>query len=91
MIYLLTLWGKLFKDGKIIAADTYTSKKSEMSEALLDCIEHFAKAFDMEAPMWQSTHTKQLGLFRKATFKADDFIDSIPFDRFEIQILEEEN
>jgi len=85
---MLKVWGKLIKDQKVIASEQFVSEKPAIQDALLECIEYFAHTFDIEAPMWQSTHTKQLGLFRKATFKSDDFIDKIPFDKFELQILE---
>jgi hypothetical protein len=85
---MLTLWGKLIRNGKILQSDTYTSNKPEMEDALLECLEHFAHEFDIELPMWHTNHTKQLGLFRKATFKPDDFIDRFPYDRFEVQILD---
>ncbi len=87
---MLTLWGKLIKNGKTLRSDTCSSAKDDLSSAILECLEYFAKAFDIEAPMWHSAHTKQLGLFHKATFKPDDFIDRVDFDRFEIQILDNE-
>lgn len=87
-VRMLKVWGTLVTDQKVIKSDTFTSDKPDLQDALLECIEYFARAFDIEAPMWQSAHTKQLGLFRKATFKSDDFIDKIGFDKFELQILE---
>lgn len=87
---MLKLWGKLIKDEKALLSETYTSEAPELPDALLECIEYFAKAFDIEAPIWHTNHTKQLGIFHKAVFKADDFIDSISFDKFEIQILDRE-
>lgn len=87
---MLTVWGKLIKGNKIIASDTYTSSAGDMSGAILECIEHFGRKFDMEAPMWHSLHTKQLGNFQKAVFTKDDFIDRISFDRFEMQVLEQD-
>ncbi len=87
---MLTLWGKILKNGKILKSETYTSEKEDMSSAILECLEYFAKEFDIEAPMWHSVHTKQLGLFRKATFRPDDFIDTVAFERFELQILDSE-
>ncbi|MEG1656155.1 MAG: hypothetical protein RR292_01590 [Christensenellaceae bacterium] len=86
---MLTIWAKLITDGKTIKSDTFTSQKSDMAEALLECIEYFSKEFDIEAPMWHTNHTKQLGIFHKATFKQDDFIDRFDYDKFEIQILED--
>ncbi|MDL2237495.1 hypothetical protein LJC56_06665 [Christensenellaceae bacterium OttesenSCG-928-K19] len=87
---MITVWGKLWKNGKTIKSDTTTSNKVDMSAAILECIEYFAQKFDIEAPMWHSQHTKQLGLFRKATFRPDDFIDRVDFDRFELQLLDDE-
>ena len=87
---MLTLWGKVLRNGKTIQSETYTSEKADMSAAILECLEHFSKTFDIEAPMWHSQHTKQLGLFRKATFRPDDFIDKVNFDRFELQIIGDE-
>lgn len=85
---MIKVWGRLIKRGKMIAQDTCTSEKEDMSAALLECIEHFGRKFDMEAPMWHSLHTKQLGGFQKAVFTQEDFIDRINFDRFEMTVLE---
>jgi hypothetical protein len=85
---MLTLWGKIIKNEILVRSETVTTDKENMQDALLEGIEHFSKAFDMEAPMWHTLHTKQMGLFHKAIFKPDDFIDAVNFDRFELQILE---
>lgn len=87
---MLTIWGKLIRNNKVIASDTCTSDAQDMSAALLECIEHFGRTFDIEAPMWNSLHTKQLGNFQKAVFTRDDFIDRINFDRFEMQVLDQD-
>ena len=85
---MITVWGKLYKNGKTLLASTCTSSKPDFSDALLECLESFAKEFDIEVPMWHSNHTKQMGLFRKATFKPDDFVDRFPYDKFELPILD---
>ena len=85
---MITAWGKIIRNEKVVKSDTFTSKQQDMADALLECVEHFAAVFDMEAPMWHSQHTKQLGLFHKATFKSDDFIDAVDFDKFELQLLD---
>lgn len=85
---MLTLWGKIIKNDKVLRTDTCSSNKAQLADAILECLEHFAKSFDIEAPMWNSSHTKQFGMFRKATFRPDDFIEAVKFDRFEIQVLD---
>jgi hypothetical protein len=84
----MTFWGKIIKGDKIIRSETCENGEPGMAEALLACIEHFSRSFDMEAPMWHSAHTKQMSIFHRAVFRPDDFIDSVDFDRFEIQIID---
>lgn len=88
---MTTFWGKLIKGDKILKQDTYQATGEDLAAELLDCIEHFSRTFDIEAPMWQTTHTKQMGIFKKATFRPDDFIDRVDFDRFEIQIIDDKD
>lgn len=86
---MLTVWGKLFRNNKCIASDTFESASDDISDALIECLEHFGRVFDMEVPMWSSIHTKQFGGFQKVRFTKDDFIDRVGFDRFEIQVLDQ--
>lgn len=85
---MTTFWGKIIKGDKILKSETCDSIGGNMSDDLLHCIEYFSRVFDIEAPMWHTSHTKQMGIFKKATFRPDDFIDSVDFDRFEIQVIE---
>ncbi|MEG2575418.1 MAG: hypothetical protein RSA41_05220 [Christensenella sp.] len=85
---MLTLWGRLYKNEKTVHTDTFTSNKTLTSDAILEGLEYFAKEFDIEVPMWHTNHTKQFGLFHKVTFKADDFVDKFPYDKFEMQIID---
>lgn len=83
-------WGKILIDDKIIQSDTCVMDAKEMSDQLLGCIEYFSRKFDIEAPMWHSAHTKQMGMFKKATFRPDDFIEKVDFDQFVIELMDEE-
>ena len=38
---MLTLWGKLYQNGRTICADTFTSQKPEISDAILECMDRF--------------------------------------------------
>ena len=87
---MFTVWGKLYRKNKCIASDTFTSPQDDLSAALEECLRHFGHTFDMEVPMWNSQHTKQFAGFQKVAFTPDDFIDRVKFDRFEMQLLDEE-
>lgn len=85
---MLKVWGKILKNGKLIKSETFTSDKEGLDDAMLEALEHFGRAFDIEVPMWNAKHTVELGVFRRVIFREDDFIDIINFDRFEIEILD---
>lgn len=87
---MLKIWGKIIKNGKLIKSETYVSDSVKIDDAMLESLEHFGRVFDIEVPLWQTNHTKQLGVFRKIIFRRDDFIDKIAFDKFEMEILEYE-
>lgn len=87
---MLKIWGKIIKNGKLIKSQTYQSDANKLENAMLESLEYFGKTFDIEVPLWQTNHTKQLGVFHKIIFRNDDFIDKIDFDRFEMEVLEYE-
>ena len=45
--------------------------------------------FDLSCPILLKKHVQDLAHFNRVTFKADDFIESVDFDKFEIEILRE--
>lgn len=87
---MLTIWGKLYRKNKCIASDTFISSADDISAALVESMEHFGRRFDMEVPMWTSKHTKEFGGFQTVRFTKDDFVDKINFDRFEMQVLDQD-
>ena len=85
---MLTIWSSVYKKEKSIKHITVRSDKSDMNDALLDCLQQVCREFDIEMPLWHSKHTKQVAAFHKATFKKDDFIDKFIFDRLTIEIID---
>lgn len=88
---MFRLWGKIFKDNRMIK-DTviengdYTMSRTAMIFAALDeiCYE-----FDLSKPIWLESTIQDFKLHDKARFSKDNFIDDIDFDYLEIQVIEE--
>jgi len=85
---VLKVWCKLMKNGKVAKQETFSSNKGDINEDFLSCLQSACKTFDIETPMWHTKHTKQLNMFRKIIFSPDDFIDNIKYDKFIVEILE---
>ena len=85
---MIKIWCSLRNKDKTVKHVTVESEKDDMTAALLDCLEQACRHFDIEMPMWNTKHTKQLNNFRKVSFSQDDFIDKFPYHRFVFEILE---
>ena len=57
-------------------------------DKLENCLLGLCRDADIPAPMWLTKNTVELGRFNKTSFYAEQFAESVKFDRFEIKIVE---
>ncbi len=84
---MLKLWGLLYKNNKITADNVAVSEADDLDE----CLSLLCRDFDTEKPVMLTKHTGELQKFGRTAFLPGDFIDSVSFDRFVIEILKEKN
>ncbi len=89
---MFRIWGKIIKntrfvDDHVVAIDTIALSRDEKIQ---EAIKEFCEHFDLERPHWFEKNTKELAMFSKTSFHNDQFIETIPFDYFEIEIIEED-
>ena len=88
---MFRLWAKLFKDNRLLkdtvicdaSADTRTHKVFRALDEI--CIQ-----FDLGKPLWLDATVSEFKRHAKARFYQDNFIEEIPFDYLEIQVIEED-
>ncbi|WKY46596.1 hypothetical protein Q5O24_09400 [Eubacteriaceae bacterium ES3] len=88
---MFRIWGKLIKRNKfikesVVEIDDHTTSIDEKVETAL---ENFCQQFDLEKPIWFDKNTKELSNFSKTSFREDQFMESIWFDYFEIEIIDD--
>ena len=85
----MKLWGIIRRDNQMVA-DAVTETHYE-TPALVDnwsdVIGELCAAFDLPRPVILKKHVRELREFSHTVFKAQDFIEPIDFDRFEISIF----
>lgn len=81
----MKLWCIVYKDNRIIK-DTMVSSRS-----LDECIEAACNEFDLEKPVMLKKHEEELKNFSRTSFLPGDFIDSVSFDKFVIEIIKQQN
>lgn len=78
----MRVWGKIKKEDRIKEDVTITAEDFEAS--LLCICEHF----DLTKPILVKKHFNEIRNFNRTIFYPDDFIESVSFDTFELEIID---
>ncbi|HIR26804.1 MAG TPA: hypothetical protein IAB84_02390 [Candidatus Choladousia intestinigallinarum] len=87
---MFRMWGKLWKDNRMLR-DTVVEEESEdtRTHKIFRALEEICYEFDLGKPIWLDSTIKEFKRRSKARFYQDSFMEEVPFDYLEIQILEE--
>lgn len=88
---MFRLWVRLFKENHMLkdtvicddTADTRTHK-------VMNALEKACYEMDLSKPIWLDSVVRDFQLHAKCRFTKDSFMEDIPFDFMEIQVLEED-
>lgn len=83
-----TVWARAYRGQKTIESQTGQCNDFDL-EAVKNTVRQICEELDISQPVWLRKHQNDIINFRRTTFKPGDFIESVRFDRFEIEIYEE--
>ncbi|HIS26257.1 MAG TPA: hypothetical protein IAA57_05030 [Candidatus Pullilachnospira intestinigallinarum] len=88
---MFRLWGKMWKGNRLLK-DTVICDSSEdtRTHKIFHALDEICYQWDLSRPLWLDHNISEFQRHAKTRFRSDNFIDSIPFDYLEIQILEED-
>lgn len=87
----MRLWGKLWKDNRMIQdAVAQDDREDTRTHKIFHCLDQLCYELDLGKPIWLDSTVKEFQRHDKARFYQDNFIEQIPFDYFEIQVIEED-
>lgn len=84
---MIKIWGKIVKHDKISKHFIVEVQPSECT--FFDTIKQLCEGLDIPTPVLLNKHLLDFNKFSMTIFKADDFIESINFDRFIVEYLPE--
>lgn len=88
---MIRLWGKIIKENKIISQEVSECTDKKDPFLLVDrCLQALCKKLDISEPYWLDKNKQEYKKHLKASFTQDNFIETIDFDRFEIEVIEAE-
>lgn len=89
---MFRLWGKIFKDNRLLNDITIENPDTTLNRTrkIYAAIDQICYAFDLEHPIWLESNVNEFKRFDKTRFFQDNFIGSIDFDFLEIHVIEED-
>ena len=82
---MIKIWAKVLKNGKIIKQCVY-EKAEEMDYSLFfEHVRNICETLDIPTPVIVKPHLFNYAKYRCLKFKADDFMESISFDRLVLE------
>ena len=87
----MKIWAKILKNHKIIneAVREFDSARPSDAEGWRPIVVALCKPLDLECPVILKKHVAELQRFSRTVFSRADFIESVSFDRFELEIFPE--
>lgn len=89
---MFRMWGKLFlnnhlKMDTVIENDDLSLNRTKK---VFDALDAICYEFDLSKPIWLDSNIDEFKRISKTRFRADNFIDSFPYDYLEIHVIEED-
>lgn len=86
------LWGKIIKNNKFVNDHVFELSNASLDRKgkLKEGLEALSYEFDIQIPMWLTDNEKDFAQYGKARFYNDHFIETIEFDYFEIEVIEDD-
>ena len=81
------LWARIIKKHRIERQGTYDCKFEDVEEALTE----LCREFDIPRPIWLNKHRREYEDFRRTQFLPEHFMEEVPFQRLEIEYLDDDN
>ncbi len=87
----MRIWGKIWHDNHMLRDVTITDDSEETrTHKILNALTEICYEFDLENPIWLDKTIADFKRSARTRFTQDNFIETIPFDYLEIQVIEED-
>lgn len=87
----MRFWGKLIKDSHLLR-DTVVELDSpaKRTAKVFEALKEVCMRFDLPVPVWLDNNVRDFQRVAKVRFRQDSFVEQIPFDYLEFQVIEED-
>ncbi|MFR8170414.1 MAG: hypothetical protein ACLU9Q_06280 [Marvinbryantia sp.] len=87
---MFRLWGKIWQDNRLLKDTTICDDSQDTrTHKIFRALDEICAQFDLGKPIWLDSNIREFQRHSKTRFTQDNFIEQIPFDFLEIQVIEE--
>ncbi|EET62705.1 hypothetical protein BRYFOR_05055 [Marvinbryantia formatexigens DSM 14469] len=87
---MFRLWGKIWQDNRLQRDTTICDDSQDTrTHKIFRALDEICTQFDLGKPIWLDSNIREFQRHSKTRFTQDNFIEQIPFDFLEIQVIEE--
>lgn len=88
---MFRLWGKIFKDNHMLRDTVIEDDRNDTrTHKIFDSLDQICYDLDLGKPIWLDSNIQEFKRHNKTRFYQDSFIEEIPFDYLELQVIEED-
>ncbi len=88
---MFRMWFKLWENNHLLKDVTITSEEEGLNRTrrVLNSLEKACHTLDLAVPIWLDANIRDFQQHSRTRFTRDSFMEEVPFDYLEIQVLEE--
>lgn len=87
----MRIWGKVLINHKVRrdVIGEYPASRALDKDGWEEIIHDLCQQLDLSRPVLLEKHYRDLKQFSRVVFKPDDFMESVDFDQFEVEMIQE--
>ena len=82
---MIKIWGKIISHERVVKSKTILVDASNTS--FFEMLKELCSNLNIPTPVLLDKHVHDFNLFRMCTFKPDDFIEEVAFDKFNLELV----
>lgn len=88
---MFRMWAKIWKNNRMLRDTVIENPDYNISRTtmIFQALDDICYEFDLSKPIWLKANIDEFKRVDKTRFSQDSFIESVDFDYFEIQVIEE--
>ncbi len=88
---MMRIWFKLIKDNHLLRDTVICDETSDTrTHKVMNSLEKACYELDLSKPIWLDNTVKDFQIHSRCRFTRDAFIEEVPFDYMDMQVIEED-